>query len=149
MNEKVDLIKKGLHHGEIQMLQMFFCRNGKPGKYPGNHDQTHEKQRHDIYASNDSKFSENNNIGRQQCEKPYGYREVRQERRKSHLSNDNPNGIQLVFCFGKFKMIFVQEVDCIGDTDGHNYGRYQSAEQCNLESKECKGSQRPYSRQCQ
>ena len=129
---------------EIQMLQMFFCWNGKPGKYSGNHDQTYKEERHDIYARHDSKFSENNNISRQQCEKPYGYREVRKERCKSHLSNDNPNRVQLVFCFGKFKMILVEQVDGIGDTDGHNYRRDQSAEQCDLKSKESQGSQRPY-----
>ena len=84
---------------EIEMLQMFFCRNRKPGKYSGNHDQTHKEERHDIYSCHDPKFSENNNIGRQQCEKPYGYRQVCKECSESHLSDDHPNRVSLFLVF--------------------------------------------------
>ena len=49
--------------------------------------------------------------------------------------NDNRNGFQFVFCFGKFEVIFVEQVDCIRDSNGYNYRRNQSAEQGDLESK--------------
>src|SRR5687768_17004871 len=96
VNNDVDRSKELSHDAEIQMPQVSFGRGGKPREDTGYHDQADKEERHDVDAGNDTEFTQDGDVGGEQCQESDRNGQVGEESGEPHFFYNGGNRVQLI-----------------------------------------------------
>src|SRR5690606_8054643 len=112
---------------EVKVPEVSLGWRRQPGKYTRNHDQAYQEEGHDVNSSNNTKFTEDEDIRAEQGKESNRDGEVGQKCGKPHFQHDSSDRLFFVLCPGELYVEFIQQIDCVGNSDRYNNRRDQPA----------------------